>query len=65
MPLHKVADFPFLCSIHLPIAVLYITVERHVTHPTVFAEQVADVLLQGRWDKARTVAILKVVGAVG
>ena len=49
----------------LPIVILYITIELHVGCPSIFTEQIADCLLQVRWNKARAVAILKVVGAVG
>ena len=49
----------------LPIVILYITIELHVGCPSVFTEQIADCLLQVRWNKARAVAILEVVGAVG
>ena len=49
----------------LPIVVFYITVELHISCPSVFAKQVADGFLQGWGNKARAIAILEVVGAVG
>ena len=49
----------------LPIVILYITVELHISCPPVFTKQIADGFLQGWGNEARAVAILKVVGAVG
>jgi len=54
-----------LISTFLPVVILYIAVEVDVARPAVLPEQVADMLLQGRRNEARPVAILEIVGAVG